>query len=491
MKRKGDIAGADSGAVASGTARWLQALKLLSLLSLWALSLALAWTQHSLLYAFGLTGLVSLGFVRPRIGAYLFISLASVDLLANVDVGHFTLRSAQLVMLAAFVGRALQSMAAGDLRRQLRKIPRAWWFFAGFSALAALHLLSAEILNPVKGLAYFAWSVFSALVMGLGLVWVLDGRAYLKTAMRVLVYGSDAVALFGLLQWSMSLAGLDPPLVTQWMRGLARINGLSFEPSYFAFAMSLALSLALGSLLSRRPFLPVWPSALSAALFVVVIALSSSRSGWIALLLVALAFLLALWPSRSLLAARWRALALVPLSYALALSLLLLVSPDQYGRMARNGVNLHEKSSSAPRIQGVVDALQLAREHPLWGVGLGQFGAALTHKKGQQLDARHIDARVTFNLYAELLVENGILGLGLIVTALLALAWALWRLWRGRRDDELSSWAGVLLLASLLHFGVMAQFNQTFFRSDIWHLLGLVMALLSVAAARPQPDVVN
>ena len=466
---------------------WLRLTAVLIFMALCVLSLGLAWTQQSWLYALGLTGLVSMGFWRPRLGAYLFVALASVDLLGNIDWGRFTIRSAQLVILAAALGAGYKLLTRGELQAQWRKIPRPWWFFVAFSLLAALHLFVGDIPNPVKGLAYLIWSLFTSLTVGLGLSWILAKREDLARALRVLVLSSLAVALFGLLQWGLSLTGFAAPLVTQWMHGLARINGLSFEPSYFAFAMSLALSLSLGSLLAKRPFLsPLW-SALTAAVLVVAVALSSSRSGWIALILIALVLVLMLWPARAILRQRWRLFVIVPAGYLLALFLLFVVSPDQYGRMAQNGLNVHEQSSSAPRIEGVVEALKLAQEHWLWGVGIGQFGAASARQKGLELDAKHLDARVTFNLYAELLVENGVLGLLLVLAALLGLAYSLFRLWR--RDDvdaELSSWAGILLMAALLHFAVMAQFNQTFFRSDIWHLLGLIVALVSMAHKEPQ-----
>lgn len=455
-------------------------LWVVTLIALWALALGLAWWARSPLYAIGFVGLVSLALWRPSLGAYLFIGLASVDLLGTVDLGRFTLRSAQLVAAASFAGIFFQAWRERLLQHWLRKIPRPWFLFAAFSLLAMLRVLLLPPPNPVKAYAYAGWSVFAAWNIGLGLIWILSRPQQLAIALRVLVLSGAASAVIGLSQWSLSLLGFDPPLVTQWLHGLARINALSFEPSYFAFAASLSLSLAIGSLLARRPFLsPPWAAA-SATVLIITIALSSSRSGWIALLAIAIALLPGAWFARSRLGQRWRSLIFLPLAYAIALLLLTQVRPGQYARMARMGMDIDEVSSSAPRIEGVMQALKLSRNHLCWGVGIGQFGGALAKHQGQTLSAKQMDARVTYNLYAELLVENGIIGLSLVLGALVWLAWLLWRLWRrgNEGDPVLASWAGILLLSALLHFGLMAQFNQTFFRSDIWHLLGLIGALL-------------
>ncbi|MBN2359438.1 MAG: O-antigen ligase family protein, partial [Deltaproteobacteria bacterium] len=135
-----------------------------------------------------------------------------------------------------------------------------------------------------------------------------------------------------------------------------------------------------------------------------------------------------------------------------------------------------EESSAKPRLDGTRQALRMFSDHPLLGVGLAQYGGVAIGDAPGALTPRQIDAVVTFNLYVELIAENGLLGLAIVLAGLLLCARGVFRAWR-RGERALSQLAGAVLLASCVIFGVMYQFNQTLFRTEAWCLIGLACAI--------------
>jgi O-antigen ligase len=451
--------------------------------ALLAALVAALWQRTGQLgFALGSGALAALGLWRPQLGALAVVALAAPDLVGSVELGRFTVRASQVAALGAALGALGRALVVERLRQTVREVPLALWLMLGFGALAAGRVLLGEVPNPGKGVAYAAWSLISTGAIAGGLWAALESRADVERALRVSVLALATIACLGLLQWTIGALGGDPPLVTQWMEGLPRINGLSYEPSYFAFSTTAGLALALAAVLWQPGFLAPLPAALAGAAMVVALLLSSSRSGWIGLaLLSGLAGLATSLRWRTLGRAQRRALAVLGAGYLLAAGLLATTQLDSYARMARRGLDLEERSSSAPRLEGVQQALAMFRAHPLLGVGIGQFGGALAEARALDLEPQRMDQLVTFNLYAELLAEDGLFGLLLVLAALLLVARACWQLVRSAqpRDQALGV---ALATAGALVFGVMFQFNQTLFRTDVWCLIGLALAARRAAA---------
>ncbi|MFH1811352.1 MAG: O-antigen ligase family protein [Pseudomonadota bacterium] len=436
----------------------------------------LMWAGAPVLFALSSVVLAALGLWNPRLGALALVVLAAPDLVGTAELGRFTLRASQVAALGMCLGVLARELGHGTLRESLRRFPRPLLLMVVFAVIAGVHVALGEVPNPTKGLAYVAWSLFTSLGVAGGLWLVLSTRDDVDLALRSTILAATAIAMFGLLQWLVGALGGDPPLVTQWMEGLPRINGLSYEPSYFAFSMVTVLGLALASFLRRPPLLHPLLAAGCSSVLVISLVLASSRSGWIGLAVItlcALAVIVTGWSRME--RVQRRGLGVLASGYALAALLLLISSSDSYARMARRGFDLEEQSSSAPRLEGVRQALGMFRDRPVLGVGLGQFGGALAREHGQVLSPERMDQLVTFNLYAELAAENGLLGLGLVIAALLLVLRACWRLLRSR-DPWANARGRALLLAAVVLFGIMYQFNQTLFRTDVWCLIGLVLA---------------
>jgi O-antigen ligase len=114
-------------------------------------------------------------------------------------------------------------------------------------------------------------------------------------------------------------------------------------------------------------------------------------------------------------------------------------------------------------------------------VGPGQFGGALLAspelwERPIPLEMQDADRLVAFNLYLETAVEGGLVGLGLTGAAVVAVVV---RAWRRRGRTVAGRMAEAVLWPLLLTFGVMYQFNQTLWRTEVWCLWGVAWALTS------------
>jgi O-antigen ligase len=133
-------------------------------------------------------------------------------------------------------------------------------------------------------------------------------------------------------------------------------------------------------------------------------------------------------------------------------------------------------------------AWRMTQDHPLAGVGIGDFplrSAAYVREPGSLEYVRLIAERphVVHNTYLQVLVETGIIGLGLFVAVVLACMAAAWR--ASRLLDKAHE-PGLAALSRGVVLAQLAMLGAGFFISyavdlRLWVLLALGPALLTIA----------
>lgn len=404
------------------------------------------------------------------------LTFAASDLVLTVDVGNFTFRAAQMAGVALTAAAIARDGVRGYLRFLTTRPGLLAW--VAFIALQVLSL-TRGLPNPGKAVGYVAWAIFDALVLAPSVAW--HARRHFPRTIALWSVGATCVALFGLSQLVLALVGVEPPLVTQWVGPRPRINAFSYEPSYFAFQAIIPIAILCGLSVSTMLRRFAGPATACAAVLSAALFLSSSRSAWGGLAILLGAFLVvtlmkrqSLWslPAQRVLAA-FAAVVVIAAIFAPPSMLI----GDRV--LASRALDLEEAASAQPRKEGLVMAWRLFRVSPVLGVGPGQYGGALlAHPeiwtRDIPVEKRNPDDLVTFNVYFELLCEAGLLG-SLIAGA--AVLWTLWSLWKLRRHGTRGRLALAMLWPVLLTFGVMYQFNQTLWRTEVWCLLGMCWSL--------------
>lgn len=322
----------------------------------------------------------------------------------------------------------------------------------------------------LTGALYLTWAAL-LMVLGAALGRELDGVSITTTLAWSLVAGGMLNAIAGLIQ-HYHPTGVPELLVAP--KFTVAVYGNIGQANHFADYIALALA-SFAYLYSRGGLRAHW-AAIGATLFLLVLALSGSRSPWIYLGMVTA---LTLWFARERSAECHRlfrfSLYLLPgLFVANWLVTLPFLIPEAGGLMTSGERWFEVASGFDARVQLAREAWAMFAESPLLGAGWGQFSwhhfqyEALTGAR-----AAHGVFNHAHNLVLQLMAETGAAG-ALAVTAA-ALAW----LWDRRvvALDPEHWWLLCVLSVLALH---------SLLEMPLWYsnFLGMAAVLLGVGARR-------
>jgi putative inorganic carbon (HCO3(-)) transporter len=331
---------------------------------------------------------------------------------------------------------------------------------------------------------------------------------FLSEGLLLYVLVSNAVRTTHLLRavvWTVILAGAFMGLVSVWQElthsyhqalgGLAQVDVTGFdvgtgisgnglrprlagpigEKNRYAQVLLVLLPLALSRLRAERRGSMRLLAGACAALILAGVVLSFSRGAGVALLIVLLAA---------------GALRMISLRQTLAIlavvvGLAAVIAPDYIVRLQSLGgadTALSQSSGVDGAIQGRatenIAALHVFRDHPVLGVGPGQFFNRYSAQYGNALDLRFLEQnRRAHNLYLEIAADTGLLGLAAfvgIVAVTMAQLRRLSVLCRARAP-ELASLGQALLLA-LIAYMASGAFLQLAYQRYFWFLMALANA---------------
>jgi hypothetical protein len=300
--------------------------------------------------------------------------------------------------LAATVWDAWREPAAAPAVRDDRGgwLEAIGWVLAGVVVLYAIQAAYADDLSPALQNVAFFLAPFAALY--LLLTEVRWDRGALRTIVAVLAIEGVVFLVVGLVEYGAGeLLWNDKVISGNEAHPYFRVNSLFWDPNilgrYLAVTMTvLAAIVAFG----RRPK-EVWAAAAVFAAFLVLLLISFSQTSSLALFAALLV----------LVACRWGVLrgiaAAVATTIVLAAAVVLI---------AGGGLSSETTSGRAGLIDG---GLEIARDHPVSGVGSGGFAAEFTARyyEGEGFAAESHTEPVT------VAAEQGAIGL-LAYVALLA-----------------------------------------------------------------------
>jgi hypothetical protein len=355
-----------------------------------------------------------------------------------------------------------------------------------------------------KSLGYCLWLLLNiAVVYSFVYLFGEDSHA-LTTLLRWYLWSFAIIALCGVIQFCLPLLGWPSFLIQQWWipGRLARVNGFSYEPSYFATYLLIGLTLA-GSLRRARTELMSSKALLLIYwLALIGIVLSSSRMG-IVFAIVEILFAQATpWLSFITDLGRLRLVgghlrALVP-SF-LTIALLAMAALGTVNKLEEDpatmlmllngtGVSNTAAHSVVQRENAFEDTLHVFADHILIGRSLGGVSYAIGRLHGEDLHS--FEASKEFegmNIFAEALAASGIVG---IIPFVVFIAMLIRKpLMLARSAGPV--YAGLLraLVRSLLFALAILQFNQNILRPYLWCHVAVLAAVYASAlqvAKRPQ-----
>lgn len=436
---------------------------------------------------------------RPDTATLLVVGLVYV----NAAVVMVKVQGAPSVLEVAVFAPLLLPLV---LHLTVRREPVVWLRATSWASAYALVFLVSGLASPTMAdtSTYLVTFLTEGYVLFLLLTNVVRTRAQLRRCLGVLVASGAFMGLVTLLQylrgayWT-SFRGFgqvggayvaDGTDWTSWSDGAPaaqpRLAGPIGEPNFFALVLLgvLPYALHLASTAGSRRARWAWWAA--GALDAAGIVLSYSRGAIVAIVVTTVTLaVLRMIPRRSLLlplAGVAVALALVP-SYATRLSEVRNVL--HLGGSAASSTSQQADPAAQGRFSEMVAGLEVFRDHPLLGVGPGQFPSYYQQYAGAAGNGVHAGEgdRQAHNLFVGIAAETGLLGL---VTFFGLVAVVLRRLAELRRTPRFRSVA-TSATASLLLLLSASMFLHLAYLRYLWLHLAVTSVLPSVCRA-VEPD---
>jgi putative inorganic carbon (hco3(-)) transporter len=317
--------------------------------------------------------------------------------------------------------------------------------------------------RPVKELLYASFGLL--LLLGA----ILD-RRHVRWLVLAFVAGAALSVLWGAAKGGLSMSGGGREVANVDNR----FQGGSGDPNYLAAVLVPAIMLAGGLAVRRAAGLRVL-LALAVAIIAIGLAATQSRGGLIGAGVCSVVALL-IWRGR-----RGLISALIGLA-ASATVIFFLANPAAWHRI--HGTN----SNGSGRLDIWQVAWRVVHDHPFVGVGIAQFPQVSPRYVLQPGALEYVNLIVekhivVHNLYLQLWVEEGIVGLllfqGVVVASLMA-GWRAARRFDAQGDVEMSALARAVILA------LIGMLTASFFLSNLeagqlWVLLALGPVLAGLA----------
>lgn len=412
---------------------------------------------------------------------------ASGDLWPTVTVG-FTFRLSQLLALAAL------AMLVPTLLRQGvvlggYMIPAAGW-------IAFSLVVFPLSLYQARSIGYTLWLITNILTI-FAFVQAFRFAADVSVLLRAYIYGFILLAAFGMMQLAAGVLGIDLLIQEWWIDDtLPRINGLSYEPSYYATYLLPGWVTAAYLVEKQTDLVNRFTLKLALMTTSLALLLATSRLGWM-LMALWVAFRSLTWLLRLLLGTQILRRRIGVIGVAGIATGLFGISPvglavAKYIGAALsavsfllNGLGILGASSHSfsDRFQGALMTWNAFLNHPWVGTGLGALPveiAKFRHAPVQTLaDAK---ANEGMSTALELIASVGIIGC-LFVGAFAVMVVLKWRrafmVSSGQKQTVLLGvgWGIIWLLLAL-------QFNQNFLRIYVWMDVAVMLALAHILSRR-------
>ncbi len=371
------------------------------------------------------------------------------------------------------------------------EIPQGWMrplFLVGFYCLVCLFSVMYAVF-PSAAMPVAVETIKSG-VIALIIAVVIKNKESFRLAIWTLLIvgiflGTISVIQFSTSSYENDYGGYADSSLSNISAGSDdyRIGGPVADPNYYAQMMLILVPLALDRLWNERGkfmrALAGWALGVSS----LTVMLTYSRGGFISMAIVVVAMVAIFYRGQ--------------LHYLLVVAVLFLffvnILPSQFTDRLSTLTELVPSSSSSGssqdysfrgRTSEMIVALQMFADHPLLGVGVGNY-QELYQKYAQRLGMEfRSEVRQAHSLYLEIASETGLLGL----LSFMLLLWTLLKsIWDGRKlllEHKLTNLFNMITAYGLGLVGYLlaAIFIHSAFPRNFWVIAGIALAIPRIIA---------
>lgn len=371
----------------------------------------------------------------------------------------------------------IASYALGAFRRRENGIASPFTLaFLSFFLFASI----SAVVAPVSTGAVLALTRFSGYFL---LVFVvgrsIKSKSELNKVIVSMVIAGVVSAMYGIYQYMQpdegtfydySMKGLDGGSV-------ARVSSTFGNPNFYAEYLVLLIPVAVALFITSRSALRKTLAGVAVALFIGNLMLTYTRGSWLAV-----GGGMALM---SIVASTWSIWV-----YLVSLGLSLVLTPGVAARLASIADIAEGTAGFRIRLWNI--AMGIIQDHPLVGIGIGNFYEAFTGYvfKHPELSVGWVTYGA-HNSYLTIWAETGIFGIvSFIAIILVSLKFGIYLI-KVKRDDRYMFWFGLAFLSSITGFALNGLTSNNFHHPQpavfFWLLLGLQLSLYNLQVEPVSP----
>jgi hypothetical protein len=425
-----------------------------------------------------------------RVLLLLIIVFISSDIFLTIDISGATIRFSYILFFILFILWLIYIIFTKNYNIPVDKTYLPLILFCFISCLSSLNSLF-----PVKSLIYSLWTIFYALTI-MFLIWFSRNNRLnnLDWMLKVYFYSFLAISIFGFYQILLPfIIGEKTPFVMQWWQRytLARINVFSYEPSYFATYMLMGCFIWFILWIRKSEFINY--KGIIVIAIGLIIFLSSSRIGWIGIILIAVYGLIELigyyYVNKKFTRqnAKYFVSFIVASIFAVTLLFIIINDPERFDFLFK-GTGLFDTAdySYAMRNERAIQTFKVFWDKPiniLFGVGPGGVGAYMVNNPEKfkifAESFKKLWAVEPGNITTELLASVGIIGFILFAWFIVIIFKRLWGLYRNNKLIKRYRVICLALFWGLIMEFIILQFNQNYLRPYLWLHIGISIALIN------------
>ncbi len=407
------------------------------------------------------------------IGLILFTS--SFDIFLNFKVFGFSLRFSYIIIfLFLFINSYRLFLGQLYLR-----------FIGIFSFLIWTFFLILFVSNTTligRNVGYLLWHGCHFLFI-LFLANVIENQNQFYRLLRVYIYSFVFVGVVGIIQFFFGIVGVNFFIEQWWFTNvLPRVNGFSYEPSYYATYMLIPWTMMFILLVKNIYLFSRRKSILMFSVISVSILLSTSRMGILFVVLQLLGFLIwILWKSlfklkikRGLLYFAFAGLIFFFCTIILFIPLVL----NKFSFLLSGTGVAGQSAHSAARFDQMVTLWNIFTAHPFSGTSLGGIPSAIANYNNITIttteEAKNFEG---MNIFLEVLVASGAIGFCFFIYYILGLFQGVNKLRKRlvplhKVNAEMLTLLSISLFVELL----ILCFNQNILRAYVWAHIAILNA---------------
>jgi hypothetical protein len=418
------------------------------------------------------------------------IIFISSDIFLTIELSGATIRFSYILFFVLFILWIIYIFITKNYNIPVDRTYLPLFLFCFISSLSSLNSLF-----PLKSLIYSLWTIFYAVTV-VFLIWFSRSNRLvnLDWILKVYFYSFLVISILGFYQILLPfIIGDKTPFVEQWWQRytLARINVFSFEPSFFATYMMIGCFVWFILWIRKSNFINY--KGITVAVTGLIIFLSSSRIGWIGIILIIGYGLIELIGYYSIdkkftiQKSKFLIFFVVILLFAASFLLFIISNPERF-QFIFEGTGLFDTTdhSYAMRSERTIQTFRVFLDRPLniiFGVGPGGVGAYMVENPERfglfAESFKSLWGTEPNNLIAEVLASVGIVGFVLFSWFIINILKRLWNLYKKGSLIKKYRTICLALFWGLIIELIILQFNQNYLRPYMWLHIGISIALVN------------